>query len=139
MLTYKVFINFLCNDSSKLIGVLKNLNTNTLSISLSNKNESAAIIFNTGITQLNNMVIHMIDITNAYLSSIGYTSLEYKLIYSAVYFCEVFLLQHLLSKHFLKHLNDEVSTNYMKGEVMLKIMVMMIMDPMVMYQSEVMS
>ena len=132
-------MNFLCNDSSKLIGVLKNLNTNTLSTSLSNKNDNAAITFNAGITQLNSIVIQNIDITNAYLSSIGYTSPEYKLTKSSLYFWEVFRHQHLLSIHFLKHLNTEVINSSIKGNMMLKIMVMMMMEPMVMYQSEVMS
>lgn len=132
-------MNFLCNDSSKLIGVLKNLNTNTLSTSLSNKNDNAAITFNAGITQLNSIVIQNIDITNAYLSSIGYTSPEYKLTKSSLYFWEVFLHQHLLSIHFLKHLNTEVINSSIKGNMMLKIIVMMMMEPMVMYQSEVMS
>lgn len=95
--------------------------------------------FSMGITQLNIMVIQNIEMINAYLSSMGYTSLEYRLMYSSLYFCEVFLDQHRLSIHLRKHLNMEVMTSSIKGKVMLKIMVMMMIEPMVMYQSEVMS
>ncbi len=41
--------------------------------------------------------------------------------------------------HFLRHFSIEVMISSMKGKVMLNIMVMMMMEPIEIYQSEVMS
>jgi hypothetical protein len=92
-----------------------------------------------GMTLLKSKVIQKIEIINAYLYYMGYTSPEYRLIKSDLYFCDVFLVQHLLSTHFLKHLNSEVINNSMNGDNMLKIIVMITMEPIDMYQSEVRS
>lgn len=68
---YKVLINFLCRDSSKFGGVLKNLKTSSLSTICNKKKERAAIILSKGMTQLNIKVIQKIEMIRAYLYSIG--------------------------------------------------------------------
>lgn len=73
---YKVFMNFMCRDSSKLGGVLKNLKTKSLSTIWSKKKDRAAMILSRGMTQLNMRVIQKIEMMRAYRYSMGYTSPE---------------------------------------------------------------
>jgi hypothetical protein len=68
---YITFMNLRCNSSSKLIGVLKYLNTKNLSTGFSNKRDIAATTFKTGITQLKSIVIQNMAMIRAYLSSMG--------------------------------------------------------------------
>ncbi len=90
-------------------------------------------------TQLNDSVMMMIDIKNAYLYSRGYTSLLYRLIYYFFVLQDVFLQYSLVSQHLFRHLRILARSSSIIGKVILNIIVRIIMLPMFMYQSGLIS
>ena len=115
------------------------MNNNTLSLKNIKPIDKNAIKNIIGSAALKANVIARIDNKSAYLSSRGKTSPEYKSIYYFFVFFEVFFVQQLVSHIFLRHLRKEVKMIYMIGRNILKQSVIVIITPILKYQSEVIS